>query len=207
MKLYHYPKAPNPRRVRWVMAEKAIEDIEIVAVDLLGGENRSTEYRGRVGLPHVPALELDDGTVISESLAICRYLEARYPEPNLFGQGAEETAVIEMWTRRAEHYVGNPLMIYTRLAHPVLQQMDATREPEVADYNRRTAERMLKTMDRRLADSEWLGADRFTIADIAAVSGMDFARMMKWRPDESLTHVNRWYEACRARPAAQASLA
>ena len=71
---------------------------------------------------------------------------------------------------------------------------------------RRTAERMLKSLDRRLADSEWLAGERFTIADVAAVTGMDFARMMKWRPDESLSHVNRWYEACRARPAAQASL-
>ncbi len=154
----------------------------------------------------MPALELDDGLVISESLAICRYLESRYPEPDLFGRDPEETAVIEMWTRRCEIYVANPLMIYNRYSHPALASMDPTREPEVADYNRRTAERMLKTLDRRLADSEWVAADRFTIADIVVVTGMDFARMMKWRPDAGLAHVNRWYEACRGRPAAEASV-
>lgn len=206
MRLLDYLRAPNPRRVRWVMAEKGVTDIEIVQVDLVGGEHRSAEYRSRVGLPHVPALELDDGTVISESLAICRYLESLYPEPNLFGRDARETAVIEMWTRRAEHYVGNPLMLYNRYSHPALSQLDPTKEPEVADYNRRTAERMLKSLDRRLGESEWLAGERFTIADIAAVTGMDFARMMKWRPDAALANVNRWYEACRARPAAEESV-
>ena len=102
MKLFTYHRAPNPRRVRWFMAEKGIDDIEVVTFNLIKGEHRAPSYVEKAGLPLVPALELDDGTTIAESIAICRYLESRYPEPNLFGRGAEEVAVIEMWTRRAE---------------------------------------------------------------------------------------------------------
>ena len=86
MKLYTSYRAPNPRRVRWVMAEKGIDNVEFVEIDLLAGEHRTPAYRDRVGVPHVPALELDDGACISESIAICRYLEALHPEPNLFGR-------------------------------------------------------------------------------------------------------------------------
>ncbi|MGK2256299.1 MAG: glutathione S-transferase, partial [Brevundimonas sp.] len=96
MKLYTSHRAPNPRRVRWVMAEKGIDDVELVDVDILTGEHKKAEYRAKVGVPHVPALELDDGETISESVAIGRYLEALYPEPNLFGRDAREQAVVEM---------------------------------------------------------------------------------------------------------------
>src|SRR6201992_1436759 len=101
MKLYDTARAPNPRRVRWFMAEKGIDDIEIVAVDLFKGEHKTGEYLDMTGIAHVPALALDDGTVITESLAICRYLESLYPEPNLFGRDPKEQAVIELWQRRA----------------------------------------------------------------------------------------------------------
>src|SRR5690349_6462890 len=101
MKLYDTPFAPNPRRVRWVMAEKGVEDIEIAALDIMKGAHKQPDYLDKSGLAQLPALELDDGTVITESIAICRYLESRYPEPNLFGRTPEETAVIEMWLRRA----------------------------------------------------------------------------------------------------------
>ncbi|MNS76182.1 glutaredoxin 2 [compost metagenome] len=100
MKLYTSYRAPNPRRVRWVMAEKGIENVDFVEIDLLSGQHRTADYRAKVGVPHVPALELDDGTCLSESIAICRYLEALHPEPNLFGHDAKEQALIEMWTRR-----------------------------------------------------------------------------------------------------------
>src|SRR5579863_3782706 len=102
MQLYDSRRAPNPRRVRWLMAEKGIEDIEVVDVDLFGGQHKTDAYLARAGIANVPALTMDDGSTITESLAICRYLETVYPEPNLFGRGAKETAVIEMWTRRAE---------------------------------------------------------------------------------------------------------
>lgn len=205
MKLYDTQRAPNPRRVRWLMAEKGIEDIEIVQVDLLAGQHRTPEYRDKVGAPHVPALELDDGTCISESLAICRYLETLYPEPNLFGRDAREQAEIEMWTRRVEMYLSTPMMLTVRFTHPALAALEEPK-PEVAAYNRDSAERYMKVLDRRLADREFIAADRFTIADIVAATGVDFGRLIKYRPPEDYIHFNRWLEACRARPAAKAGL-
>jgi len=157
-----------------------------------------------VGVPHVPALELDDGTTISESVAIGRYLESVYPEPNLFGRDASEQAVIEMWTRRCEFYLANPIMLNVRHSHPALAALEATQVPQVAEYNRVAAEKFMRTLDRRLADHEFIAADRFTIADIVAVVGLDFARLIKYRPPEEFTHLARWLEASRARPAAKA---
>lgn len=204
MKLYTSHRAPNPRRVRWVMAEKGIEDVEIVEIDIMVGEHKSPDYRAKVGVPHVPALELDDGTVFSESLAIGRYLEAVYPEPNLFGHDAREQAVIEMWTRRCEFYLANPIMLNVRHSHPALAALEATQVPQVADYNKLAAEKYMRSLDRRLAEHEFIAEDRFTIADIVAVVGLDFARLIKYRPPEEFTHLARWLEACRARPAAKA---
>lgn len=204
MKLYTSQRAPNPRRVRWVMAEKGIEDVELVEIDIMVGEHKTPEYRTRVGVPHVPALELDDGTTISESIAIGRYLEALYPEPNLFGVDAREQAVIEMWTRRCEFYLANPIMLSVRHSHPALAALEAAQMPQLADYNRVAAEKFMKTLDRRLAEHEFLAEDRFSIADIVGVVGLDFARLIKYRPPEELTHLARWLETCRARPGAKA---
>ena len=206
MKLYDSHRAPNPRRVRWVMAEKGIEDVEIVQVDIMSGEHKTREYRDRVGVPHVPSLELDDGACISESVAICRYLEALYPEPNLFGHDPKEQAIIEMWTRRCEFYLANPIMLNVRHSHPALAALEAVQMPQLADYNRVAAERFMKTLDRHLADHEFLAADRFTIADVVSAVGLDFARMIKYRPPEELGNLARWFDACRARPAAKAGI-
>lgn len=204
MKLYTSHRAPNPRRVRWVMAEKGVEDVEVIEVDILAGEHKTPEYRGRVGVPHLPSLTLDDGTTISESIAIGRYLESLYPEPNLFGHDAREQAVIEMWTRRAEFYLANPIMLSVRHSHPALAALEATQLPQVAEYNRAAAERFMKTLDRHLADREFMALDRFTIADIVAVVGLDFARLVRYRPPEEFGNLARWLEGCRARPAAKA---
>jgi len=203
MKLHTSNRAPNPRRVRWVMAEKNVQDVELVEVDIMVGDHRKPAYRDRVGVPHVPALELDDGTMVSESIAICRYLEALYPEPNLFGVDAREQAVIEMWTRRCEFYLANPLMLSVRHSHPALAALEATQVPQVADYNRVSAERFMKTLDHHLATHEFI-ADRFTIADIVAVVGLDFARLVKYRPPTEFEHLARWLETCRTREAAKA---
>lgn len=205
MKLYDTPLAPNPRRVRWFMAEKGIEDIEIVRLNLMEGQHKQADYLAKAGLPNVPALELDDGTCVTESVAICRYLESRYPEPNLFGRTPEETAVIEMWLRRAEMLVATPFMMGVRHSHPAMGALE-TQNPVIAEYNKEQGLRALKVLDRRLAESEWLAADRLTIADIVGFIGLDFTRMIKLQIPEELTHVHRWAGAMRARPAAKAAM-
>jgi glutathione S-transferase len=203
MKVYDAAIAPNPRRVRWVMAEKGVADIEVVPVSIPEGEHKRPDYLAKAGLPNLPMLEMDDGTTITESIAICRYLESRYPEPNLFGRDPKETAVIEMWTRRAEMLVATPFMLGVRLSHPGFAALERP-APEVAAWNQQNALAALNVLDRRLGESEWLAADRLTIADIVAFIGIDFARIVRLRPPEELTHVTRWAAAMRARPAAKA---
>ena len=205
MKLYDTPLAPNPRRVRWFMAEKGIDDIEVMTLNLMKAEHKTPDYLAKAGLPNVPALELDDGTTITESVAICRYLERRYPEPNLFGRTAEEEAVIEMWTRRGEFLVSMPLMNMVRHSHPALAALER-QIPEVAESSRQGGLRGLKVLDRRLAETEWLAGDRITIADIIAFSGVDFSRMVKFECPEELPNAARWVAAMRARPAAKAGM-
>lgn len=205
MKLFDSQRAPNPRRVRWCMAEKGIDDIEIVPIDIMQGEHRTPAYRQRAGLAQVPVLEMDDGTAITESVAICRYLESRYPEPNLFGHDAQEIAVIEMWTRRAEMLLATPLMLAVRHGHPALAALEQ-QVPEVAANQLAGAQRALSIFDRRLGESAFIAGERLTIADIVAFTGLDFARMVKFRPDESLHHVTRWADAMRQRPAAAAGM-
>lgn len=205
MKLYDTPLAPNPRRVRWFMAEKGIQDVEIVTLNLMEGTHKQPDYLKKAGLPNVPMLEMDDGTCVTESIAICRYLESRYPEPNLFGRTPEETAVIEMWMRRAEMLVATPFMMGVRHSHPALAALE-TQNPTIAEYNKEQGLKALKVLDRRLGESEWLAGDRITIADIVAFIGIDFGRMIRLKPPEELKNVARWADAMRARPAAAAGM-
>ena len=205
MKLYDTAYAPNPRRVRWFLAEKGVDDIEIVQLNLLEGQHKQPGYLSRTTLPNVPALEMDDGTTITESVAICRYLESRYPEPNLFGRTPEEAAVVEMWLRRAEMLVANPFMMAVRHTHPALAALEAP-NPPVGEYNREVGLKGLKVLDRRLGESQWLAADRLTIADIIAFVGIDFTRMIKLPVPEDLANLRRWVDAMRARPAAKAGM-
>ncbi|MET3664624.1 glutathione S-transferase [Caulobacter sp. 1776] len=201
MKLYDSRRAPNPRRVRWFMAEKRIEDVEIVDVSIFDGDHKTAVYLSKAGLPHVPALEIDAETTITESVAICRYLESVYPEPNLFGRDAKEIAVIEMWMRRVEMMVSTPMMMAVRHSHPAMAGIE-TQVPEVAQNNLGMAERALKVLDRRLAESPFIAADRVTMADILAITAIDFARMIRFRPPKELAHLARWREEMMARPAA-----
>jgi glutathione S-transferase len=189
--------------VRWLLAEKGVTDLEIVEIDIPGGQHKTPDFLEKAGLAALPVLELDDGAWITESLAICRYLESRYPEPNLFGRGPEETAVIEMWCRRAEFLVAQPFMLGVRHAHPGFASLE-TQVPAVAEWNQQAALKALAILDRRLSESEWLGTDRLTIADIVAFVGIDFARIVRLKPPEDLTHLARWLAAMRERPAARA---
>lgn len=204
MKLYDSFRAPNPRRVRWFLAEKGVEDqVEIINLDVFKGEHRQPDYLARAGLPNVPALEMDDGTTITESVAICRYLESVFPEPNLFGVDAREVAIIEMWTRRAEMMLATPLMMTVRHSHPALAALEK-QIPEIAESNRAGATRALKFFERRLGESAFLAADRLTIADILVATSIDFSRMAKFAVPDEMEHVKHWYAGMMARPAAQA---
>lgn len=205
VKLYDTPSAPNPRRVRWVMAEKGITDIEIVPVNILIGAHREESFKLKTGLAHVPALEFDDGTTISESIAIARYLEALYPEPNLFGRTPREVAEIEMWLRRAEIYVANPLMLHVRHTHPALAALD-TQKPELAALYKGMAEAFMKPLDRQLEGRDFIVADRLTMADIVLCVGLDFTRLARYRIPDAFGNIKAWYEKIRTRPAAKAGM-
>jgi glutathione S-transferase len=177
----------------------------VVTLNLFEGQHKTPEYLGKAGLPNVPMLELDDGTCITESVAICRYLESKYPTPNMFGRGATETAVVEMWMRRAEMMLATPLMIGVRHTHPAMGALEA-QVPAIGEHNLAGCTRALAFLDRRLGESKWLAADRLTIADIIAFVGLDFGRMIKFRAPEELTNLARWADAMRARPAAKAGM-
>lgn len=205
MKLFDTIKAPNPRRVRWLMAEKSIEDIEIIQVDLFKGEHKTAEYLAKTGLPNVPALELDDGTVITETLAICRYLESLYPTPNLFGTDSREIAIIEMWTRRMEMMLATPIMLTVRNSFAPLAAL-GPQNPVIAETNMETVIRMFKYLDRTLAGQDFITCGRLTIADIVTFASIDFAKLIKLAPDEALTNVHHWADMMRARPAAAAGM-
>ena len=180
MKLYDARRAPNPRRVRWFMVEKGIEGVEIVDVDLFGGAHKTEDYLRRAGILNVPALTMDDGTTITESVAICRYLEAFHPEPNMFGRTGKEIALVEMWLRRAELMIAHPLMLAVRHGHPALAASGAFRGAGGEASSRQSAERSLEFFDRRFADSQrWLAADRITMADGVLFAGIDFARLVR----------------------------
>lgn len=203
MKLYVAPYAPNPRRVMMFLAEKGIADIEIVSLNLQEGEHRSEDFRKKSPLSQIPTLELDDGRTLTESRAICSYIEAMKPEPNLMGRDAFERAFIEMWDRRMELLFSMPLMMWVRHGNPVLGAVERNQNAEVATYNQRQAMRMATWLNDELAQRAWIAGERFTIADITAACGMDFAKMMRWRPGDDLPHLKRWREAFSNRAAGQ----
>lgn len=205
MKLYDSFRAPNPRRVRWFLAEKGDHAVEIINLDVFKGEHRAPDYLAKAGLANVPALEMDDGTTITESVAICRYLESVYPEPNMFGRDARETAIFEMWLRRAEMMLATPLMLAVRHSHPALAALEK-QIPEIAESNRNSGARALRVFDRQLANQEFIAGDRISMADIVAATAIDFSRMAKFAVPEDLTHATRWYESMMARPAALAGV-
>ncbi len=201
MKLYTADYAPNPRRVLWILAEKHIVDIDVEQVDLMTGQHRTHARLQASGVTEIPLLELDDGTLIAESVAIGRYLESLYPEPNLFGRDPLETAQIEMWCRRAELNLSIPLIHATRMTHPLLAVLEAP-NPPVAEFYLDKANAFCVVLDRQLEGRDFIAADRLTIADIVAFCGLDFARIIRHRPDRELANLGRWAKMMRERPAA-----
>lgn len=201
MKLYSAPYAPNPRRVTMFLAEKGVSDVEIINVNLQSGEHRGPDFREMSPLAQVPTLALDDGRTLTESRAICTYLESVYPEPNLMGRDGYERGFIEMWDRRAELMFTLPLMMWVRHCSPSLAAVEKNQNPAVGQYNHDVAMNMLRWFDGELGKRAFFAGDRLTIADITALAGVDFARLNRWRPDDSTPNLKRWRAAMAETPA------
>ena len=173
MKLYNNEMANSPRKVRMFIAEKNISDIEIINIDLMSGEHKTPEYRAIAPNSRIPALELDDGTVIMESTAICRYLESLYPEPNLFGESAIEIASIEMWQARIYNELMIPLAMAFRHLHPGMSNMEIQNK-DYGETQKSIGIKSLKYFDTVLSESKFVAGDRFTFADIQMITTTDF---------------------------------
>jgi glutathione S-transferase len=206
MKLYTSAKAPNPRRVAMFIAEKGIAGIDIAPIDLAALQNRSPEFLAVNPFGRVPALQLDDGRVLSETRAICTYLEGLYPEPNLMGDGFDDRAFIEMADRRVELHLFSGIANCVRHTHPGLAALE---QPQFADFGASQGLKMRDTarwLDGVLASQPYVAGQRFTIADITAFCALEFARgLMKFRPSaEGLAHLQAWRDRIAERPSASA---
>ena len=173
MKLYSNQMANSPRKVRMFIAEKNISDIEIINIDLMSGEHKMPEYRAIAPNSRIPALQLDDGNVILESTAICRYLESLYPEPNLFGESAIEIASIEMWQARIYNELMIPLAMAFRHLHPGMSNMEIQNK-DYGETQKSIGIKSLKYFDTVLSESKFVAGDRFTFADIQMITTTDF---------------------------------
>jgi glutathione S-transferase len=203
MKLYNSKFAPNPRRVRIFLAEKGLT-VPMVDLDLARLDQKTGEYSAVNPFQTVPALELDDGEVICESVAICRYFEELHPEPNLFGLGALERARVEMWQRRLEFYLFLPVAQTYRHTHPAAKVLESPQIAEWAEVNRGRALTNMARLDAALADRPFITGERFSIADITGLVALDFLRPARLAIPDEFVHVRRWRETIAARPSAAA---
>ena len=203
MKLYNTRVAPNPRRVRIFLAEKGVS-IDTVEVDLGKMEHKAPDYVAVNPLQRTPALELDDGTVITESIAICRYFEELHPEPPLFGTDALEKARVEMWQRRLEFGLLGTVASVFRHLHPAMAEMEVPQVAAWGETNRPRVIEFLRFLDGELAGRDYAAGDRFSVADITGLVGLDFMKPAKLSLPDELANVRRWHERLSARPSAQA---
>jgi glutathione S-transferase len=203
MKLYNSNLAPSPRRVRIFLAEKAIS-IPRVEVDLGKLEHKAPEFLALNPFQTIPILELDDGTRIAESIAICRYIEALWPEPNLFGLSPVEQGTIEMWQRQLEWRLLQPIAQVLRHTHPRMAEMETPQVPDWAAANRPRALKAMAIVDETLRGRPFIAGDRFTVADITGLVALDFAKSARITIPPELIYLNRWHETLKARPSAAA---
>lgn len=209
MKLYDNSTAPSPRRVRIYLAEKGIE-VPRIEVDLRNVEQLSDEFHKINPNRTVPVLELDDGTLINESLAICRYFEELHPDPPLMGVDAKDKALVTMWDRRMEldGYLAasEGFRNWARgfKGRALTGTTGVEQIPELAERGRARTERFFDLLERRLAESEFIAGPRYTVADITALCTVDFAAWMKLYVPEGHANARRWHDAVSARPSAKA---
>ncbi len=203
MRLYDGGRAPNPRRTRIFVAEKSIE-LELVPVDMSKLEHRSDAIASRNPFRRLPVLELEDGTVITESIAICRYIEALHPEPPLFGLTPFEIATVEMWNRRLELGLYAAVAAAFRHTHPAMAEWEVPQVPAWGEANRDKAAAFLQIFDAHLAENRFAAGEAFSVADITGLVAMDFMKPAKIAMPDGLENVARWYDEVAARPSAKA---
>jgi len=203
MKLYDGGRAPNPRRTRIFLAEKGIK-LPMQQIDLGALEHMSASYAAINPLKRVPALVLDGGTVITESIAICRYFEALTPEPALFGRDALETARVEMWNRRLELHLLFPISHVFRNTHPAMKAMEVPQVPAWAEANKPRVLDFIGIVDRELEGRRFISGDNFSVADITGLISLDFMKPAKLAVPDELKHLKRWHADLAARPSASA---
>jgi glutathione S-transferase len=202
MKLYDGGRAPNPRRVRIFLAEKGIE-VPMEPVDIGAKQHKSEALTALNPLQRLPVLMLDDGTVITESIAICRYFEGLRPEPPLFGRGGLESALVEMWNRRVELNLYNAVSAVFRHLHPAMKEME-DQVPEWGEANKPRAIEFLSLLDRELKDHLFIVGDHFSVADITGLVSVDFMKPAKLEMPPELVNLRRWHTQVSARPSARA---
>ncbi len=204
MKLYDMQMAPNPRRVRVFLAEKGIDNVELVPVDISKREHKSDGYMAGVNrMGQVPTLELDDGSHISESMAICRYFEEIQPDPPLFGRDAKEKAEVEMWSRRAELNIMTCVAAGFRHTSDFFKGLE-DQVPAWGELNKGKAPERFTWLDGVLADREFVAGANYSVADITALIAVDFARVVSLKVTDEWPNLARWHGAVSARPSAKA---
>lgn len=203
MKFYDLPASPNSRRVRIFMAEKGLE-LPKVTVDMMQGENSTPEYLAKNSLGKMPVLELDDGTCIAESAAICRYLEELHPEPSLFGRDTLERARVEMWHRRMELEILLP-MIAIFVHSAAMWQGRLVQVAEWAEVNRTNVAARMAWLDGALDGREYIAGDEYSVADIAAQCAFVMGKAaVGVRIPADLENLDRWWQRVSTRPTARA---
>jgi len=203
MKIYDFAFAPNPRRLRIFVAEKGLK-IPVEQVDIFTGKNRTPEMLAKNPAGGLPVMELDDGTHLAESVAICRYLESLHPEPNMMGKNSREQAEIEMWNRRVElglfSAAGRAFQHTNELFKERLRQF-----PEYGETQREATKQQMQWLDAQIGNKPFITGDRFTIADITAEVAVDFAAQAAGVSiDPSLKNLTRWHQSVSSRPSAKA---
>ncbi|MBT9469746.1 MAG: glutathione S-transferase family protein [Pseudomonadota bacterium] len=203
MILYGAPMpAPNPRRVRIFLAEKGI-DLPETTVNMMKREHKSPEFRAKNSMGQLPALELDDGTCISETVAICRYFEETHPQPPLFGATPVEKALVDQWIRRVEFAVMMPVGNFWRHAHPRTAAL-LNQFKDFGQSNAETYKGAQKYLNRELEGRDFLVGDTFTMADICLLSTVDFAEWIGLPVEDEFKNLKAWRARMKARPSADA---
>lgn len=195
--------APNPRRVRIYLAEKGLS-VPTEILSIVKGEHRAEPYLSVNPLGQIPALKLDDGIVLTESVSICRFFEAMHPEPPMFGTNPTSLAEVDMWTRRVEMRLMIPLGMVWVHTHPFTARVV---KPQYTEYGESQRPRVLAAMaefDRALADRDWLDGKSYSIADIVLLTTIDFAAFVGIAIPDDLVALRAWHDRASARPSAQA---